>query len=124
MVAKYLLRWPIETFYRDSKQLLGLDEYRTRSFAAIEAHWCLVFVAYSLLHLACLPPSIPGHGQSSTTPIQSIGAVCRQQSQALIEQLILFAHERLQQGFAAAELFTTLFAKQHPVTISTYPALS
>jgi hypothetical protein len=99
-------------------------EHRTRSFAAIEAHWCLVFVAYSLLHLSCLPPSIPGHGQSSTTPIQSIGAVCRQQGQALIEQLILFAHQRLQQGCAAAELFTTLFAKQHPVTISTYPALS
>jgi Transposase DDE domain len=54
MLAKYLLRWPIETFYRDSKQLLGLDEYRTRSFAAIEAHWCLVFVAYSLLHLSRL----------------------------------------------------------------------
>jgi SRSO17 transposase len=125
IVAKYLLRWPIETFYRDSKQLLGLDEYRTRSFAAIEAHWCLVFVAYSFLHLDCLQlSSTPGSSQRPTTPHQSIGAVCRQQAQSLIEQLILFAHDRLLQGCSAAQLFSTLFAKQHSTTRSSSPLFS
>ncbi len=55
--TSYLQRWPIETFYQDSKGHLGLDKYRIRSAEAIQKHWCLVFVAYSLLHLACLPPS-------------------------------------------------------------------
>jgi SRSO17 transposase len=117
VVAKYLLRWTIETFYRDSKQLLGLDEYRTRSFLAIDAHWCLVFVAYSLLHLACLPPSSTqgSSGQRPTVPSQSIGSVCRQQGQALIERLILFAHDSLLQGCSAADLFSSLFSKQQPL---------
>ena len=44
----------IETFYQDGKMHLGLDEYRMRNAEAIGKHWCLVFVAYSLLH-TCLP---------------------------------------------------------------------
>ena len=35
ILAKYLQRWSIETFYRDSKQQLGLGEYRMRSLEAI-----------------------------------------------------------------------------------------
>ncbi|MBK8431595.1 MAG: hypothetical protein IPL28_10035 [Chloroflexi bacterium] len=30
IVQTYLLRWPIEPFYQDSKGQLGLDEYRMR----------------------------------------------------------------------------------------------
>jgi hypothetical protein len=41
-----------------------------------------------------------------------MGPVCRQQAQAFIEQLILFAHDHLQQGTSAAEVFSRLFAKQ------------
>ena len=48
----------METFYQDGKGHLGLDEYRMRNAEAIQKHWCLVFVAYSLLHLDCLPPSL------------------------------------------------------------------
>jgi SRSO17 transposase len=113
ILDNYLHRWPIETFYRDSKQLLGLDEYRTRTYAANEAHWCLVFVAYSLLHLGSLPPpSRAGKGKPSTTPSKTIGEVCRQQAQAVIEELILFAHSLLQQGCSATQLWCKLFDKQ------------
>jgi SRSO17 transposase len=112
VLTQYLQRWPIETFYRDGKQLLGLGEYRVRTMEAIQAHWCLVFVAYSILHLACLPPTAKGPGKPPTRPIQSIGAVCRQQGQALIEALIMFAHDRLDQGQSAAEVFSCLFHKQ------------
>jgi len=112
ILATYLQRWTIETFYRDSKQLLGLNQYRVRSHSAMQSHWCLVFVAYSLLHLACLPsPQKPPKGKRPTQPIQSIGQVARQQGQALRE-LILFAHDQLSQGQAAAQVFTRLFAKQ------------
>ena len=114
MLEKYLQRWPIETFYWDGKQNLGLDEYRMRTFEAIQAHWCLVFVAYSILHLACLPPS-PSKGQAkrSTAPSKTIGQVCRQQGQVMVEQLILFAHKQLQQGVEATEVFRKLFEKQN-----------
>jgi hypothetical protein len=104
------LRWPIETFYQDGKGHLGLDTYRMRSAEAIGKHWCLVFVAYSFLHLDCLPAS-PTKG---SLPLKTIGEACRQQAQALMQALILYAHERLQLGQRVEDLFASLFAKQQP----------
>lgn len=108
IITLYVQRWPIETFYQDSKGHLGLDTYRRRNTEAIGKHWCLVFVAYAFLHLDCLPPS-PTKG---SLPVKTIGEACRQQAQALIEALILYAHEQLQRGQQAVDLFATLFAKQ------------
>jgi hypothetical protein len=112
IIATYLKRWPIETFYQDGKGLLGLDEYRMRNAEAIGKHWCLVFVAYSFLHLDCLPPS----PTKANLPIKTIGEACRQQAQSLIENLILYAHDHLQQGQSAQSVFAHLFAKQQVVT--------
>ena len=103
--------WQIETFYQDSKGHLGLDTYRMRSAEAIGKHWCLVFVASSLLHLDCLPSSLT----TGSLPLKTIGEACRQQAQALIQALILSAHEPLQRGQKAADIFAALFAKQQPV---------
>jgi DDE superfamily endonuclease len=111
ILTLYLQRWPIETFYQDGKTHLGLDEYRMRNAEAIQKHWCLVFVAYSFLHLDCLPPSL----RKGSLPIKTIGEACRQQAQALIEAVILYAHEQLQRGQQAIDIFATLFAKQQPV---------
>ncbi|MBU0494531.1 MAG: transposase [Chloroflexi bacterium] len=111
VIATYLLRWPIETFYQDGKENLGLDEYLMRNAEAIGKHWCLVFVAYSFLHLDCLPPT-PVEG---SLPVKTIGEACRQQAQALIQKLILVAHDRLQQGQSAEEVFGYLFAKQRAI---------
>lgn len=108
ILSTYLQRWPIETFYQDGKEHLGFNEYRMRDAKAIQKHWCLVFVAYSFLHLDCLPASL----RQSRLPIKTIGEACRQQAQALIETLILFASKQLEQGQNAHELFAFLFAKQ------------
>lgn len=108
IIATYLQRWPIETFYQDGKEHLGFDEYRMRDAKAIQKHWCLVFVAYSLLHLDCLPTSL----RKSRFPIKTIGEACRQQTQALIEALILFASQQLEHGQKANDIFAHLFAKQ------------
>ncbi len=107
IIATYLLRWPTETFYQDGKGHLGLDTYRMRSAAAIEKHWCLVCVAYSFLHLACLPPPL-AHG---TTPVRTIGEVCRQQTVALLQKLLLYTHDRLLGGVTIENVLTSLFAK-------------
>ncbi len=71
----------------------------------------LVFVACSSLHLVCLPPSLKKEEKGK--PIKTIGAVCRQRGQCLIENLIVFAHNLLEQGCSTTELFTSLFSKQH-----------
>ena len=109
IIKTYLLRWPIETFYQDAKQLLGLNEYRMRRAKAIQKHWSLVFVAYSFLHLACLPAS-PRH--KALFPVKTIGQIVRQQSQNVIENLILHAHKLLNQNENSRQILDQLFAKQ------------
>lgn len=116
VLETYLQRWPIETFYQDSKGHLGLDEYRMRGAEAIKKHWCLVFVAYSLLHLDCLEAS-PKKCQRLARPIKTIGEACRQQGQALLERLILKAHNLIEEGESVTATFAKLFAKQQPLAV-------
>ncbi len=84
-----------------------------RSAEAMGKPWCLVFVAYAFLPLDCLPSS-PSKG---SVPVTTIGEACRQQAQALIEALILYAHEQRQLGQQAIDLFAALFAKQQPAMV-------
>ena len=109
IIETYLLRWPIETFYQDAKQLLGLNLYRMRKAKAIEKHWCLVFLAYSFLHLDCLPLS---RRHKVGKPLKTIGQIVRQQTQQLIESLLLHTHDLLAQGLDVSQVFAQLFAKQ------------
>jgi hypothetical protein len=108
IIGLYLHRWPTETFYQDRQGHLGLNEYRMRSIEAIGKHWCLVFVASSLLHLTCLP-AVPDRTKGL---IHTIGDACRQQGRALLQRLLLFVHEQLSHGVTADHLFAQLFAKQ------------
>jgi DDE superfamily endonuclease len=111
VIGLYLHRGPTETFYQDSKGQLGFNEYRMRSAEAIGKHWCLVFVAYSLLHLTCLP-AVPDRTKGL---IQTIGDACRQQGRALLQQLLVFVHDRLSHGATADQVFDQLFAKQRGI---------
>jgi DDE superfamily endonuclease len=111
IIGLYLQRWPTETFYQDSQGHLGFSDYRMRSAEAIGKHWCLVFVAYSLLHLTCLP-AVPDRTKGL---IQTIGDACRQQGRALLEKLLVFVHDQLSHGATADRLFGQLFAKQRRV---------
>jgi hypothetical protein len=104
-------RWPRDTLSQDGKTPLGLDEYRMRNAAASGTPWGLVFVAYALVPRDCLAPS-PTTGRA---PRNTLGEACRQQAQALIPALILSAHDRLQRGQRAEDLFAHWFAKQQTV---------
>jgi hypothetical protein len=79
-----------------------------RSAEAIGKHWCLVFVAYSRLHLTCLPAG-PDRTQGL---IQTIGDACRQQGRAVLQSLLVFVHDQLSYGASIAQVFDQLFAKQ------------
>lgn len=111
LIALSLPRWPMATLYQDGQTPLGLNESRLRNAEASGQHGCLVFVAYALLHVDCLPPS----PTNSSSPLKTIGEACRQQAQALVQALILYAHERLQLGQRAEDIFAYLFAKQQTV---------
>jgi hypothetical protein len=108
IMARYLRRWPTDTFDQDSKGPLGFNAYRMRSTEAIGKHWCLVFVAYSLLHLTCLP-AVPDRTQGL---IQTIGDACRQQGRALLQKLLVIVHDQLSGGAKPDHVFAQLFAKQ------------
>ena len=108
IIGLYLHRWPTETFYQDSKGQLGFNDYRMRSTEAIGKHWCLVFVAYSLLHLTCLPA---GSGRTQGL-IHTIGDACREQARALLQKLLVFVHDQLSKGVTVDHVFAQVFAKQ------------
>jgi DDE superfamily endonuclease len=113
IIDLYSHRWPTETFYQDSKGQLGFNAYRMRSAEAIGQHWCLVFVAYSLLHLTCLPA-----GPDRTKGLlQTMGDAGRQQGRALIQQLLVFVHDLLSHGTTAEHVFAHLFAKQRGMVL-------
>jgi hypothetical protein len=103
----------IETFYQDSKGQLGFNAYRMRSAEAIGKHWCLVFVAYSLWHLTCLPAGL----DRTRGLIHTMGDACRQQGRALLQKLLVFVHEQLSHGVTLEQLFGHLFAKQRGVVL-------
>jgi hypothetical protein len=111
IISLYWQRWPTETFYQDGKAHLGFNEYRMRNAEAIGKHWCLVFVAYSLLHLTCLP-AVPDRTKGL---IQTIGDACRQQGRALLQRLMMFVHNQLSQGDTVAQVFAQVFAKQQGI---------
>ena len=83
-----------------------------RDAQAIAKHWSLVFLAHGLLHLDSLRSSTT---RGAKVPGKSIGTVCREQSQVLVEKLILYAHEQLTAGHCPTQVFARLFAKMQPV---------
>jgi hypothetical protein len=84
-----------------------------RSAEAIAKHWCLVFVAYSFLHLACLPSLA-----QASAPHPTIGEACRQQGAALLQSLFVYAHDQLLGGATIQQVFASLFAKQSGILIT------
>jgi hypothetical protein len=108
IMALYWHRWPTETFDQDGTGQLGFDAYRMRRTAAMGKHWCLVFVAYALLHLTCLP-AVPDRTKGL---MQTLGEACRQQGRALIQKLLLFVHDQLSHGTTADHVFAQLCVKQ------------
>lgn len=73
LINLLLQRWKIETWHRDAKQHLGLEDYQVRKFGAMQKVACAVFVAYTQVILmkndAILKPLNRG--------IQTIGEGCR-----------------------------------------------
>jgi len=51
IVAAYTLRWKIETFYKDAKEHLGLEDCQVRDPSGTRKHFSMVFLSHTLLKL-------------------------------------------------------------------------
>lgn len=94
IIKNYTLRWSIETFFRDSKQSLGFEDYQLRSIDAVERHLCLVNLAYSLLELqrveSCLLTKVANQ-------LTTIGDQARNVANDILRSLILWVYDQAKQ---------------------------
>jgi hypothetical protein len=112
-ISLYSQRWPTATFDRDGTGDLGFNAERMRSAEAMGKHWGLVFVAYSLLHLTCLPAG-PGRTRGLIHPL---GDACRQQGRALLPKLWVFVPDQVSQGAPLDQVFAQVFVKQQGMVL-------
>lgn len=91
-------RWDIETWFQDTKRLLGLDHYQLTSAKAVERFWHLVACCY--LYLDEVRAGLVADGQEGAT----IGDALRHQQQN--HRRLLF--EWLEQQFKAGLSSTTV----------------
>ena len=64
----YAKRWKIDSFYRDAKQNLGMEEYEMRKIEGVRRHLAMVLIAHTLLVLG------PVARDGRHTRTQSFGA--------------------------------------------------
>lgn len=53
----YAKRWKIDSFYRDAKQNLGMEDYEMRKIGGVRRHLAMVLIAHTLLVLGPVPSS-------------------------------------------------------------------
>jgi hypothetical protein len=51
----YAKRWKIDSFYRDAKQNLGMEDYEMRKIEGVRRHLAMVLIAHTLLVLGPVP---------------------------------------------------------------------
>ena len=85
----YERRSKTEGFYRDVKQNLGLEDYQLRDLWAIKRHWCLVFLAYSLLVQGLWDIDGKSKNKSSPTLGERIGAATKNVFVGLVRWIVM-----------------------------------
>ena len=88
IIKTYSKRWNIETFFRDSKQNLGLEAYQLRDLRGIKRHWYLIFLAYSL-QVSGLFGIAPKPRRESPTLGELIKKTTRDVFSGLVEWIVL-----------------------------------
>jgi SRSO17 transposase len=69
----YAKRWKIDSFYRDAKQNLGMEDYEMRKIEGVRRHLAMVLIAHTLLVLGPVPTTTRSSGSSDKdTKLQRI----------------------------------------------------
>ena len=102
ILSTYAQRWPIETFYRDAKQNLGLENCELRILKGIRRHWDLVFLAYTLLQIESLSGPLSKWIKSN---VVTIGGKCRIASAEILRSFIFWAYQNFNQDYDVDHIF-------------------
>jgi SRSO17 transposase len=105
VLTSYDCRWSVETFYRDSKQELGLDGYELRAESGFRRHWYLVFAAYS-----CLLSELQACGRRRwfTAKLLTIGEARRNVVGQTLKSLVSWVREKSQAQWSSMEIYECL----------------
>jgi hypothetical protein len=102
ILSTYAQRWPIETFYRDAKQNLGLENCELRLLKGIRRHWDLVFLAYTLLQIESLSGPLSKWIKSN---VVTIGGKCRIASAEILRSFIFWDYQQFNQEYDVDHIF-------------------
>jgi len=112
IVSTYAKRWTVDVFYRDSKQNLGLEEYELRSMKGIRRHWCLVFLAYTLLQLNSSDGSLV---RWLKTNLETVGERCRLAMAEVLKGFVIWVLKQRESGRNLDEMMWKAFASRQEV---------
>ena len=108
IIRTYKRRWKIETFYRDAKQNLGLEDYMLRNMTGTKRHWYLVFLAYTLLELSSLDSGLMKALKANAV---SVGDRCREAMQDVGRSFILWVVRQTALGKDLYEIFDLAYVQ-------------
>lgn len=106
ILSTYSKRWPIETFYRDAKQNLGLESCEVRILRGIHRHWNLVFLAYTLLQIESMDGPLSKWIKSN---VVTIGGKCRMVSCEIFRSFIFWSYKYFNQENEPDKIFEMAF---------------
>ena len=95
ILKHYTKRWPIETFFRDTKQSLGLANYQIRTLKGIRRLMLLIQLVYLYIH-------------QKKTNHQSFGETLRMHQIECYRDVIKFVHDQTRHGMNLSSIFETL----------------
>ena len=105
LIRRYEIRWTVEQFFKDSKQLLGLGHYQNRSYGAAVIHLHLVCFAYALLtHLRIARPGAQGQRTRHKAAEVSTSMVQNQLRGLLWDDLLTYLKENCHAESVLTEL--------------------
>lgn len=85
MLNVYAKRWKIDSFYRDAKQNLGMEDYEMRKIEGVRRHLAMVLIAHTLLVLGPVSSSSSNEDTKlrsidvakAEAVVETIGSRCR-----------------------------------------------
>lgn len=94
ILSHYVNRWPIETFHRNAKQLLGFNHYRLRSTVGIKRYLEVLLMAYTVIEnrrglLALKDPD---------QPPPTLGEVCSLEQSESLAAFVVWVYDQFQRG--------------------------
>jgi len=107
ILSVYAKRWPIETFFKDAKQNLGLESCEMRRLNGIRRHWNLVFLAYTLLEFE----SCSGHlSKWIKSNVVTIGGKCRMATSEIVRSFIFWTYHQINKDNDPESIFNHIIS--------------